>query len=351
MNDQRPNEYDKIICDVTEEILTNLNPKCSYKRNREIIAERFGLYGPKKTLNEIGKTLKITAGRVRQSEESLMCSLKNTIKNNKTKKFSEFDKRLIKLLSEAGRISKVDDLAFNVFNHTISHTERAKFIFFAEVSPSLIVINENHQYYLSIGIGMYGDKSTFKNYIDTIVKTVQTNCCPINTNQLYELLDFEHPDYIRALAKISKKLVSYKDNWGLITCASINPRNIQDKIYIVLSEHGKPLHFDKIAEIINNSDFTHKKATTQSVHNELIKDNRFVLIGHGDYALRKWRYSTGSLIDIITEILKKAGQTLDQEEIVNQVQKNHKVERRTILMYLHNKALFKNISKTKYTIL
>jgi hypothetical protein len=42
----------------------------------------------------------------------------------------------------------------------------------------------------------------------------------------------------------------------------------------------------------------------QTVHNELIKDKRFVLVGRGIYALSDWGYKRGTVKEVITEILK-----------------------------------------------
>ncbi len=82
-----------------------------------------------------------------------------------------------------------------------------------------------------------------------------------------------------------------------------------------MSESGKPLHFSKVADAIKNSDFKRREVTTQAIHNELIKDSRFVLIGRGIYALQEWGYNSGTVSDIIAEILKKDG-PLHRDEIV-----------------------------------
>jgi DNA-directed RNA polymerase delta subunit len=64
----------------------------------------------------------------------------------------------------------------------------------------------------------------------------------------------------------------------------VNPKNIRDKIYVILHDKNKPMHFSEIANSIKGSDFKRKDVTTQAIHNELIKDKRFVLIGRGIYA-------------------------------------------------------------------
>lgn len=67
------------------------------------------------------------------------------------------------------------------------------------------------------------------------------------------------------------------------------------------------MHFSEIASAIKKSDFKRKDVTTQAIHNELIKDKRFVLIGRGIYALREWGYKKGTVADVIAEVLRKEG--------------------------------------------
>ena len=55
------------------------------------------------------------------------------------------------------------------------------------------------------------------------------------------------------------------------------------------------MHFNKIAAAIADSNFRRKNVTTQAIHNELIKDPRFVLIGRGIYALDTWGYKKGTV--------------------------------------------------------
>ena len=125
----------------------------------------------------------------------------------------------------------------------------------------------------------------------------------------------------RALASISKQLATLNGQWGLIKWPTVNPKNIRDKIYVILKENGKPMHFNEIAADIKKSEFKRKDVTTQAIHNELIKDKRFVLIGRGIYALKEWGYEKGTVADIITDVLKKAEKPLHRDDIIKQVLK------------------------------
>ena len=168
--------------------------------------------------------------------------------------------------------------------------------------------------------------------------------------ELDNVLDYEHPDHIKAVASISKLLATLNGVWGLAKWPSVNPKNIRDKIFVILESKKEPMHFSDIANEIKNSNFKRKNVTVQAIHNELIKDPRFILIGRGIYALSTWGYKKGTISDIITSVLEKSDKPLTKEEIVKQVLKTRKVKETTILLNLQNKKLFKKIDKNSYTL-
>ncbi|MGB4420702.1 MAG: hypothetical protein WBI29_02805, partial [Candidatus Saccharimonadales bacterium] len=128
------------------------------------------------------------------------------------------------------------------------------------------------------------------------------------------------------------------------------PKNIRDKIYVILEKNNKPMHFSEIAKSIKNSEFKRKDVTTQAIHNELIKDKRFVLIGRGIYALESWGFDKGTVADVIAKVLKKASEPLHRDEIVRRVLKSRQVKETTILLNLQSKPQFKRVAKATYTL-
>ena len=74
------------------------------------------------------------------------------------------------------------------------------------------------------------------------------------------------------------------------------------------------------------------------------------MIGRGIYALSSWGYAKGTVADIITDILKKAGEPLTREEIVKRVLHARKVKETTVLLNLQNKQLFTKVDKDSYTL-
>lgn len=134
----------------------------------------------------------------------------------------------------------------------------------------------------------------------------------------------------------------------MATDPNVNPRNIKDKIYVVLKQNSQPMHFSDIASQIASSNFKRKDVTKQAIHNELIKDKRFVLIGRGIYALNEWGYKKGTVADIIADVIKQNGQPMYRDDIVKQVLKRRKVKETTVLLNLQARPEFKRVAKATY---
>lgn len=319
-------------------------------REREIITRRFGLFDRRETLEQIGELLGITRERVRQLEKAILIRLKIAADDNKIPAIHEVERTIIRHLSENGRVGRVKDIADTLVGGTSDERQRAHIAFVSELSPNLVVVNENDHYHHAVGIKEHGDEKKIKSHVDTIVKTIKENSEPIQIEALHDKLNFEHPSHVRALASTSKQLANLKEHWGLTKWPTVNPKNIRDKIYVILADHGKPMHFSDIAKSIKDSDFKRRNVTTQAIHNELIKDKRFVLIGRGIYALNSWGFSKGTVSDIITDVLKKAGEPLHRDEIVKRVLKSRQVKETTILLNLQSKSQFKRVAKATYTL-
>jgi DNA-directed RNA polymerase delta subunit len=320
------------------------------EREREIITRRFGLFDRRETLEQIGELLGITRERVRQLEKAILIRLKIAADEGKIPAVHEVERLIIRDLSENGRIGRVQDVAAHLVDGTPSAETKAHVAFVAELSPKLTVVSENDNYYQGVGIAENGDEKKVRSQVDEIVKAIKKHSEPVDVETLHGMLNHESPSQVRALASLSKLLASLKDVWGLVKWPTVNPKNIRDKIYVILADNGKPMHFSDIAKHIKDSDFKRKDVTTQAIHNELIKDKRFVLIGRGIYALDSWGYSKGTVSDIITKVLKKAGEPLHRDEIVKRVLKSRQVKETTILLNLQSKSEFKRVAKATYTL-
>ncbi len=320
------------------------------EREQEIISRRFGLNGNKETLEQIGEMLSITRERVRQLEKAILIRLQISAEENQIPELAAAEKILIRNLTEMGRVAKLSDLADKVYGRKTSASEKTGIYFIATFSKGLTVVEENDRYNAGVGIAEYGDSLVIRERVDEIVKIVKDHKTPITLDELDEKLNYEHPDHIKALASISKLLATLNGLWGLAKWPAVNPKNIRDKIFVILESRKEPMHFSDIAKEIKESNFKRKDVTIQAIHNELIKDSRFILIGRGIYALSSWGYKKGTISEIIKSILEKADEPLTREEIVKQALKVRKVKETTILLNLQNKKLFKKVDKNLYTL-
>lgn len=320
------------------------------EREREIVTRRFGLYDRRETLEQIGELLGITRERVRQLEKAILIRLKIAAEEGKTDAVAQLEKTFIRTLSEMGRAARVQHLADTLYGRASTQQERSHVAFIAALAPNLTVIDENDNYHQSVAVAEYGDERQLRSRVDEIVAVIKEAKEPQSIDQLYDKLSYEHPSQVAALASISKQLAHLRDTWGLTKWPTVNPKNIRDKIYVILADNAKPMHFSEIAKAIKDSSFKRKDVTTQAIHNELIKDKRFVLIGRGIYALDNWGYSKGTVSDIIADVLKDANEPLHRDEIVKRVLKSRQVKETTILLNLQSKPQFKRVAKATYAL-
>ena len=319
-------------------------------REKEIIMRRFGLTGRKETLEQIGEMLSITRERVRQLEKAILIRLQIAAEEGEIPEMAAAEKLLVRNLTEMGRVARLNDLTDKVYGRKTKPSEKTGIYFIATFAKNLTVVEENEKYYPAIGIAEYGDSLKIRKRVDEIVDIIKKNKKPMTIDELDEKLDYEHPDHIRAVASVSKQLATLNGVWGLTKWPMVNPKNIRDKIYVILDAKKEPMHFSEIAKAIRESNFKRRNVTVQAIHNELIKDPRFILIGRGIYALDSWGYKKGTISDIIKTILIKADKPLTREEIVKQVLKLRKVKETTILLNLQNKKKFKKVGKNSYTL-
>ncbi len=326
-------------------VVANVLAGIEREREREIIARRFGLYDRKETLEQIGELLGITRERVRQLEKAILIRLKIAAIDGHAD-IIKAEKELVRHLSEMGRVARIKHLSEKM-KPGADMRDHAHVGFIAELAPGLSVVEENDHYHHSVGLKEHHDTDKIKKHVDVLLETIKQHGQPLTINELHEKLSHEHPSHVQAFAGLSKHIANLKEKWGLAKWPTVNPKNIRDKIYAILSENGKPMHFSKVAEKIKSSDFKRRDVTTQAIHNELIKDKRFILIGRGIYALQEWGYNSGTVADIITDILTKEG-PLHRDEIVRKVLKKRQVKETTILLNLQGKPQFKRVARATY---
>lgn len=319
------------------------------EREREIIARRFGLFDRKETLEQIGELLGITRERVRQLEKSVIARLRATAEAGELPSIVDLQTTTLRLVAEQGGAARITALSA-VLTEENTKTDQSRVAFLLSLCPALVSIDEHDDFYQAVAEqGTFDTEKAVKAAIAQVVDAIKQAGEPHPIAVTAKALGRDAAQ-TEALARISKKLATLGGVWGLTKWPTVNPKNIRDKIYVILKENTKPMHFGDIAESIKASDFKRKDVTTQAIHNELIKDKRFVLVGRGIYALKEWGFSKGTVSDIIAEILREAGMPLHRDEIVKRVLRSRYVKETTILLNLQGKPQFKRVAKATYEL-
>ena len=333
----------------TEKLVNGVLQSIEREREREIISRRFGLFDRKETLEQIGELLGITRERVRQLEKAVVQKLREAGEKHTLPGIEDFQTLILNKLEESGQVSRISDLAFKLVEEP-SKVEQSRIAFLCGLCPNLVVLQEDDNYHASVGNKKFYTDKSLKEAVSSIVAAINKIGEPKDVDTIAKQAGINDPKQTEALASTSKQLASLNGQWGLIKWPLVNPKNIRDKIYVILKENGRHMHFNEIADAIKESDFKRKNVTTQAIHNELIKDKRFVLIGRGIYALKEWGYEKGTVADIIREVLREANQPLHRDEIVKRVLKSRFVKETTILLNLQGKPQFKRVAKATYDL-
>jgi DNA-binding CsgD family transcriptional regulator len=329
---------------VTQDVLSTIERE----REREIVSRRFGLYDRRETLEQIGELLGITRERVRQLEKSVITKLK-AMADKDLPHIKEVETTLGGHLKAMGNVAKISDITPRVKNQP-NKIDHARVAFLSHLSPGIAVIDDNDHFHHSIGLASVHSEKTIREQVNKIIEAINKIGEPTSAENIAKEYGSKDLKHVEALAGISKSLAHLHGRWGLTKWPMVNPKNIRDKIYVILHDSKKPMHFSEIAGAIKDSDFRRNDVTTQAIHNELIKDKRFVLIGRGIYALREWGYKRGTVADVIAEVLKKEGGPLHRDEIVRRVLKSRQVKETTILLNLQGKPQFKRVAKATYDL-
>lgn len=333
----------------TEKFVQDILASVERDREREIVARRFGLFDRRETLEQIGELLGITRERVRQLEKSVIARFKVSAEQGQLPHIKEVETVLSEQLKTMGSAARVTDLSAKVTAEN-SKTDQSRVVFLATLCPNLSVVEEDDNFYQAVGLSSVRDTTALKADVAKLTDAIKKIGEPTTIEEAAKATKITDVRAAAALASLAKGLATLNDRWGLVKWPMVNPKNIRDKIYVILKQRGQHMHFNEIADAIKQSDFKRKDVTTQAIHNELIKDKRFVLIGRGIYALKEWGYSKGTVADIISEVLREAGEPLHRDEIVRRVLKSRFVKETTILLNLQGKSQFKRVAKATYSL-
>ncbi|MDI6777926.1 MAG: sigma factor-like helix-turn-helix DNA-binding protein [Patescibacteria group bacterium] len=339
------------IKNIVEKLLASLSAK-----QKLVIASRFGIgNGASQTLESIGKNFNITRERVRQIEADAINLLKKREKDNS---FSDLAGCVKEIIKEKGGICSGGDLIKEVFslyfgkNQTAAEEARMIEIVF---SVSGLKRTKANREMIESWTAPDFDKKYFNEVVSELENVFDKSKTVLNQEEILKKMHYSEfaknhpemkPEHILNFLGISKKFgKNVFDDWGKARWPLVRPRGVREKATLVLMKQRKPLHFREIGRLIEEYGLSQKKVHSQTVHNELIRDSRFVLVGRGTYALRKWGYEEGTVKDVIVALLKSAGGFLLRENIYSAVLKKRKVKRATIAVNLADKKYFEKAER------
>jgi len=318
---------------ITKELLQGLPP-----RTINVVERRFGLSKDRKeTLESIGRDFNITRERIRQIENETAVKIRPVLAQNK-KVVDHFNN----VFSLFGGIKKEDDLLDYLGDKNNAYFILSNLGVYQRIAES----PDFYTCWITDASALENAKKTIKSAINLLTREKR----PLALNELLKTQNIDK-DIFMSRIQVSKKIgLDYSGRYGLANWIEVNPKGIKDKAYLVIKNEQKPVHFADVARKIEQLPISRSSVHTATVHNELIKDGRFVLVGRGLYALAEWGYEPGIVKDIIAKILKSSNKPLSKEEILKKVGEQRFVKENTIALNLQNRNLFLRNSSGKYTI-
>lgn len=308
------------------------------ERSQEIIFSRWGVFNSHAlTLEEIGKKYHITRERVRQV-------IREVLKKVKEKKddeiFSKINENILLALRKNGGIMEEKQLLMELGKGDKSQQAAASF--FLECADGILSNEIKGELAFSFCLEDF-DLENWRSIKNLVIEILKAEKKPLSIDELFGLVGkkigkndltleiFAH--FLDVSQEIKKNTFG---KWGIAKWKEISPKGTREKAYLILKEAAKPLHFREIAKKIDQYHLNKKKTHAQTVHNELIKDKNFVLVGRGIYALVEWGYKQGTVKDVIEDILKKQNGPLGKEEILSRVLEIRHVKKSTVIINLNN---------------
>lgn len=339
-----------MISTTINNIIKDLKP-----RQKDVIAGRFGLdTGEKMTLAEIGEKYGITRERTRQIEAEALKILREKAREELETKII---KAVIDHIERLGGVRRDDHLLQElkeIFKDKNLHHWHLRLMSEVVGSPQYYLPDDDYHLF------WYVDKKVLK-LVDNFIKKLEK----LILNKKEDLIiGGKFNDYFKQAVNqhdikdaiglnyiaVSKKFhTNVFGDIGLSQWGEINPKVMRDKAYLILKKHGKPIHFREITDKINKIEFGGPEALPQTIHNELIKDPRIVLVGRGIYALKEHGYQTGTCQDILKMIFKQKG-PLTLEEVMEAIVEQRILKENTIILNLNSRKHFKKMIDGKFYV-
>lgn len=336
------------------------------EREREVLQRRnaLGQIAEPHTLEQIGQDFNITRERVRQIEREGKKKLKSLDYLKLKLPISELEDQVKENLKIHGGLMAEDHLVENLLKEKEQKIEEIKainFILANLIADKFVRVDDLADYQVLWTLN-HVDLTQAQNIASALKSLIADHGQPLHIDEilnkflshnLYQKIDQNeaaNQAIVEALLRTRKDVrPNILKQWGLAVWNTIKPKRMTDKAYLIMLREKRPLHFAEVADLINQALFDGKKACPATVHNELILDDKYVLVGRGIYALKEWGYEEGTVSDIITSVLKQAGPQTKQD-LMDKVLKQRLVQKTTIILALMDKDRFVHLADGRYDL-
>ena len=335
------------------ELYLKRKSKKNYIRDKNIIEKRFELNGSKKyTLEEIGLYYNLTRERVRQIQSKIINEIRQLLKGELNTKQWKINKNLeneyerintkIKLL---GGIVIEQSLKLNLPNFKSEYLNLFMSVLgYIKIPDSFIgfrgtIQNSWHQN------EMYSKRNIQSIFLD--LNFILDNPIKLSIFDVIVSIKrkkvFSNETIYKLLALINE--IEISDDSIQVKFNSLSNTN---KTFRLLHENNKPMHFLKIAKIINskNKGSNFKILTvTNLINNQLVPDKRFMPIGKsGNWALKNWKIDNITIVEAIRIVLHKNGKPMYFDDLSKQVYRlRPDASTKSLTAYLNDKKLFARV--------
>lgn len=317
-------------------------------RAQQIIADRYGLSGSgRMTLEEIGKRNKVTRERVRQIIRE---AIKKIANQKESAEWKESQAKILFTIEAKSGIISEEALLENLGEANLK--ERGAISFCLDFLSGVKYLKVPGEIVSAVATARF-NLTEWQESIGKVEKLLLEKKIPLSEKQL--LAEYSQRggtlggEKLLSYLAVSEKIRKNKfEKWGIAEWREISPKGTREKAYLVLKESDKPLYFREIAALIDKFQLNRKKTNPQTVHNELIKDKRFVLVGRGIYALAEWGYKSGTVKELLEDILTKNEKPMPKEEVLKRILQMRQVKRSTVVINLNN--FFQRVGKDGYSL-
>jgi hypothetical protein len=320
------------------------------EKEQDIISKRFGFNNTEiVTLAELGDKYSITRERVRQIQVAAFKKLKKRIVNPVLTNFLAKAETFIE--DKGGIITEAEYREYIQVNYHDIADKFNELTFGLELSSKLVHEHNKVDFHPHFRLNSISFADVKKLNAD-VTKILQEEKKCISIPDLETRLSIKGTEvFLRCFVKLDRRLVvDSLRQVSLLEWRDVNPRTLLDKISFVLNKEMEPLHFRDIAAKIVDQEFDAKKVSVHAVHNELINNPKFVLIGRGIYADKDWGYKEGTVSDVIASILEQKG-PMQLYDLTQEVLQRRKVKAVTVQINLNSaKTRFRKTKSGMYEL-